>query len=90
MSWTSSFAVFFILWWLVLFTVLPFGIRNSHETGDQVVPGSESGAPVRHGMVWKTTLTTVIAGVIFALLYIVLTGGALESLELPFIPDVKV
>ncbi len=36
MSWVSSLAIFFIIWWTALFAVLPFGVRNSAETGAKV------------------------------------------------------
>jgi len=42
----SLVAIYFIIWWLCLFTVLPFGVRSQVEAGE-VVPGSEPGAPVK-------------------------------------------
>jgi predicted secreted protein len=89
MSWTSSLAIFFVIWWIVLFAVLPFGVRNAHETGERVEDGHEAGAPVRHGLGWKVIVTTGIAAIVFALVYGVLLSRALEHIELPFIPDVK-
>ena len=46
MSLASALAIYFIIWWLVLFMVLPFGIRNAHESGETVEEGNEPGAPV--------------------------------------------
>lgn len=40
----SLIAVYFVIWWLTLFVVLPFGIRSQHEAG-AVVAGSDPGAP---------------------------------------------
>lgn len=88
MSWTSSFAIFFIVWWIVLFAVLPFGVRNATEAGESAVKGHDAGAPARHGLGWKVTVTTVIAAFVFILVYALLVNGILESIELPFIPDV--
>jgi catechol 2,3-dioxygenase-like lactoylglutathione lyase family enzyme len=34
----TGFAVYFIIWWLVLFTVLPWGMRSAHEEGAEVEP----------------------------------------------------
>jgi predicted secreted protein len=56
----GGIAVFLILWWLVLFTVLPFGVRSQHETND-IVPGSEPGAPEKPALWRKLVVTTVIA-----------------------------
>ena len=46
MNLASAIAIYFIIWWLMLFLVLPFGIRNAHDTGDTVEEGNEPGAPV--------------------------------------------
>ena len=58
-------AIYFIIWWVVLFAVLPWGVRSQHESG-AIEPGTEPGAPAVH-LVWKKLLwTTVIASVVFA------------------------
>ena len=45
MSWVSDRrALFFILWWLVLFAVLPFGLKTQDDDGD-VTLGTVSSAP---------------------------------------------
>ena len=87
MNWTSTFAIYFIIWWLVLFVVLPFGVCNAQEAGDAVEGGHEAGAPVRHGLAWKAIVTTLLATVVFAGVYWALTSGTLETLDLPFIKD---
>jgi len=45
MAWTTAAAIYFVIWWLVLFTVLPFGVRNAAETGEVVEAGNDPGAP---------------------------------------------
>jgi predicted secreted protein len=69
MKLASAIAIYFIIWWTVLFAVLPFGVRNAHEAGETVQTGNEAGAPVAHGLVRKALITTVIAAVIFAAIY---------------------
>lgn len=64
-------AVFFTMWWTVLFAVLPFGIRSQHE-GPEVVPGSEPGAPQAPGLLKKAIWTTVATTVLFVALMVVL------------------
>ena len=66
MSLTTSIAVYFILWWTVLFAILPFGIRSQHEAGT-IEPGTDPGAPTIAGMGKKLVWTTVVSAVIFAL-----------------------
>jgi predicted secreted protein len=70
MSVTTAIAIYFLIWWLTLFAVLPFGVRSQHEGGD-MVPGSDPGAPIIPRVLWKLFWTTIVAGVIFAILYVV-------------------
>ena len=42
---STAFAIYFVLWWLVLFLTLPFGVRSQHEDGEGA-PGTDPGAPV--------------------------------------------
>lgn len=60
-------AVYFTMWWTVLFAVLPFGVKSQHET-NEVVPGSEPGAPVAPLLLKKAAWTTAASTVLFAAL----------------------
>jgi predicted secreted protein len=73
----SAIAIYFVIWWTVLFAVLPFGVRNSHEAGETVEQGHEAGAPVQHGLVRKFIITTVIAAVVFAAIYMAIVNRVL-------------
>ena len=42
----QSIAVYFFIWWITLFLVLPFGVRTQQEEGS-VVPGTPESAPAR-------------------------------------------
>ena len=66
MSWTTAAAIYFILWWVVLFAVLPWGIRSQAESGE-VVPGSDPGAPAVPNLLAKLGWTTLVATVVFVL-----------------------
>ncbi len=66
MSWTTATAIYFIIWWVVLFAVLPWGVRSQAESGE-VVPGSDPGAPAIPHLWAKLVWTTVVATVVFAL-----------------------
>ncbi|MHC5653522.1 DUF1467 family protein [Stappia sp. ICDLI1TA098] len=68
MSLISAIAIYFIVWWIVLFTILPIGVVTQQERGD-VAPGTAPSAPI-HPRLWrKALLTTVIAGIVFAGIY---------------------
>ena len=63
---STGLAVYFVIWWLVLFLTLPFGVRSQHEDGDSV-PGTDPGAPILARMGRKLIMTTLISAVIFAI-----------------------
>ena len=60
MSIVSFIVVFVCTWWVVLFTVLPWGIQLD-ESGPEV---SGPGAPVKPNLKKKFWITTAIAAVI--------------------------
>ncbi|MGO8910490.1 MAG: DUF1467 family protein [Bradyrhizobium sp.] len=62
---STGFAIYFVLWWVVLFLTLPFGVRSQHEDGEGA-PGTDPGAPVATQMGRKLLWTTVLSAVIFA------------------------
>ena len=58
-------ALYFTIWWVVLFAVLPFGITSQHETG-HVTRGTDPGAPIAPRLLVKAAWTTVVSAVVFA------------------------
>ena len=84
MSLVSAIAIYFIIWWLVLFMVLPFGIRNAHEAGETVEEGNEPGAPTNPRLVQKAVITTILATAAFSVFYLAVTRGWMSLDSLPF------
>jgi predicted secreted protein len=74
---STAFAIYFVIWWLVLFLTLPFGIRSQHEDGEGV-PGSDPGAPVATGMGRKLIWTTIISAIFFAIGWFAYNAGYLN------------
>ncbi len=67
-----AIAIYFTLWWTLLFAVLPFGIKSQHE-GGEVTPGTEPGAPQKPALLKKAVWTTLITTVVFVTLMGLLT-----------------
>jgi predicted secreted protein len=82
---TTGLAIFFLIWWLVLFAVLPWGIRSQDEQGE-VVPGSDPGAPAIPKLRSKLLWTTLVSLVVFAAFYVIYAERlvTIESLMAPF------
>jgi predicted secreted protein len=72
MSLATSIAIYFIIWWTVLFAVLPWGVRSQHESG-AITPGSDPGAPTLPRLRRKLVWTTIVAALVFALWDVVYT-----------------
>jgi predicted secreted protein len=74
MTWFAAGVVFVIVWWLVLFMVLPFGARPP----DEVEPGMAPSAPARPRMGLKIAITTAIALALTALILWLLQSGLIQ------------
>ena len=63
LSVAGALALYFVIWWILLFAVLPFGVRSQSEAGE-VVAGSEPGAPSVPALREKAIWTTLIAAIV--------------------------
>ncbi len=82
---TTAVGIIVLIWWEVLFAVLPWGIRSQHE-GGEIAPGTDPGAPAIPNLGRKLLWTTVVSVVIFAACYVVYADRliSLEGLVRPF------
>jgi predicted secreted protein len=74
MSATLAIAIYIVIWWTVLFAVLPIGVRTQGEEGS-VVPGTPASAPAAPRLLRVVLVTTVVSAVVFAVLWGVLRFG---------------
>lgn len=66
-----ALALYATIWWIVLFAVLPLGVRSADEAGEERPEGNDPGAPVAPQLAKKALLTTVIAAVVFVLVALI-------------------
>lgn len=67
MNWFSQVAIFLLIWFVVLFAVLPWGVKQSANPE----PGHDPGAPVQPRLWRKAFATTVISLLIWGVYYYV-------------------
>eukprot|EP01037_Dinobryon_pediforme_P007659 gene7659-7720_t len=67
MTVSMGIAVYFTMWWIVLFVTLPFGVRSQREEGSYF-EGTDPGAPVSTNLRAKALWTTLISAILFAAL----------------------
>ena len=66
-----AFATYFIVWWVCLFVVLPFGVQTQSDAGD-MVQGTSAGAPIDPRLGRVAALTTLLASAAFAVVLLAL------------------
>lgn len=63
MALSTALAIYFLIWWLTLFAVLPWGVSGH---GEDATPGTDPGAPRFPYLKAKLAWTTAVSSVIFA------------------------
>jgi len=74
MGWVSAFTTFTIIWWTVLFAVLPLGVRRS----EAVEAGHDPGAPENPQILRKMAITTGISIAIFAVVFAIVESDLIS------------
>ena len=74
MTITAAIVLFSITWFMVFFIVLPLRFVSQGDAGD-VVPGTPKSAPAGDVVVRKAKITTIVAVVIWAILYGIIVSG---------------
>ena len=69
MSTSMAIAVYVVIWWTVLFAILPLGVRTQGEDG-VIVPGTPESAPTRPRLARIMLLTTLVSCVVFATVWL--------------------
>ena len=64
-GWATGIAVYILIWWISLFTVLPISANRSANP----LPGTVESAPDNPRLLFKFALTTGIATVLWLVLY---------------------
>ncbi len=83
----SLIAIYFVVWWVVLFAVLPWGVRTQDEEGE-VIMGTTSSAPTRPRLFLKALITSAVAAVVVFLIWLAVDyyGWGVRELGALFMP----
>lgn len=72
MEWTSILAIYFLIWVMSAFLLLPFGVKTADEAGLAKVPGQADSAPsnFRPGpLIVRATLIAILLTTLYVLNY---------------------
>lgn len=83
MTITAALVLFSVTWFMVFFCVLPLRFRSQAQDG-VIEPGTPASAPADAMIKRKAQITTVVALVVFVLLYLLITSGwfGIDDLDL--------
>lgn len=74
----SGVVVYILLWWWVLFMVLPFGAKAPEQVGE----GHATSAPDRPHMALKLSITTGLSAILFIIVYLIIDAGIFSFRDL--------
>tara|TARA_B100001093_G_C26419743_1_gene839269 strand:- start:163 stop:417 length:255 start_codon:yes stop_codon:yes gene_type:complete len=69
MGLTGSIIVYVLIWWVIFFSVLPFGIESNKEIFKDSIEGNDPGAPKNPKIAKKFLITTIITSILFIMIY---------------------
>jgi predicted secreted protein len=78
-------SLYIVIWWIVLFAVLPIGVRTQAEEGE-VSPGTAESAPHLPRLLPKIVATTVVASLVFVGIYLIIAHHLITLDQIPFLP----
>ena len=79
MSWATGVMVYIVLWWTVLFAVLPLGVRRVENPGR----GQERGAPERPELLRKAIITSIVAAILWVVFFILHQADIFSFRQIP-------
>lgn len=82
MSTTLALAIYFVIWWVTLFAILPLRFGEGAEEDEFT---RASGAPPKPQLLIKFVLTTIVSAVIFAIVYAVIAYKLIRLDDIPFL-----
>lgn len=74
---TSAVVLFAVIWFMVLFVVLPLRLKTQGDVGE-IVPGTQAGAPHELNLKRKLKITTLVSAVLFAIIAGIILSGIIE------------
>jgi predicted secreted protein len=77
-------AVYFVMWWVLLFAVLPFGVRTQDEDGTTLL-GTVGSAPSRYRMGRVFMWNTLVSLVAFGIFVFITVGLGLGLEDIPWV-----
>lgn len=86
MTIVTGIAMYVVIWWIVLFAVLPIGVKPTSEPGGR---GQMAGAPENPMMGKKVLWTSLLAAVVWGLIFAIVQSDFLPVRDALSLPSVR-
>lgn len=70
MGWGTGIAIYFIIWWVMIFITLPFRMTSQIEAGE-VVEGSDPAAPAQPQLLKRMILNSLLSLLVFGVFWLI-------------------
>ncbi|OUS15017.1 hypothetical protein A9Q97_03095 [Rhodospirillales bacterium 47_12_T64] len=80
MNWVTGILVYVVIWWLIFFMALPFGVKPVENPE----VGNEPSAPANPMLGRKALITSAVSAVLWGVAYFIITNKIITIGELPY------
>lgn len=84
MAITSAIVLYLVVWFMVMFIVLPIGRRTQGDEND-IVPGTQAGAPANFNLRRTVIIVSTVAFFVWGLIVAVIVSGRFSIRDLGWI-----
>lgn len=79
MGWVTGIAIYVVVWWIVVFAVLPWGVRTVDAS--DIAKGHAAGAPQKPGVLRKMAVTSVVAAIVWLGIFLLVEYSGISLRE---------
>ena len=90
MEWTSILAIYFLVWVMSAFVLLPFGVKTADEAGIEKVPGQADSAPSQFRPAKLVLRATLIACVLTTGFVLNFNYGWITASDIDVFPEPQI
>ena len=74
----SAFVIFVMIWWSVIFCILPIGLSTTYEEAEEGEDYIAPGAPKHLNIKKKLLITTAISIALWIIIYLIIVSGVID------------
>jgi len=88
MGFVSALVLYAVIWFMVLFVVLPIRLETQGDRGE-IVPGTHAGAPANLNLRRKFRIVTLVSLVVWGIIASVIWSGLITIRDIDFMDRMR-